>query len=155
MSCPSADKALRQPLAWVLALAVLVALSGGCTLPLQEREPPEDAGEAVPAPVVELVAEAQQASAGGDHGRAASLLERAVGIAPRSPVLWQNLAVVRFREGRFVDAENLALRSIDLAAGDAELRRRNWQLVAEARRRLGDRSGADEAAARARGADGR
>lgn len=150
MSCVTSRKAAL--LAWALALA---ALAAGCTLPLQDREPPADAGQAVPAPVVELVAEAQQASAAGDHERAASLLERAVGIAPRSPVLWQNLAVVRFRQGRFADAENLALRSIDLAAADAELRRRNWQLVAEARRRLGNRSGADEAAARAQGAGGR
>ncbi len=153
MSALAAHKALRKALPW--ALALVAALAAGCTLPLQEREPPADARETVPAPVAELVADAQQASAAGENERAAALLERAVGIAPRNPVLWQNLAVVRFREGRFADAENLALRSIDLAATDAELRRRNWQLVAEARRRLGDRSGAHEAAARAKGAGGR
>src|SRR5699024_9637282 len=50
----------------------------------------------VPAAARSLAARAEKASQVGDHEAAAAYLERALRIAPSHPVLWQNLAVVRY-----------------------------------------------------------
>lgn len=93
---------------------------------------------------------AERASQGGDHEAAAASLERALRIAPANPVLWQNLAVVRYRQRDYAKVEGLALKSNSLAAGNASLRAENWRLIAEVRRVLGDRRGADAAMREAR-----
>ncbi len=106
------------------------------------QEPDKPKGQ--PA-VRELVAEAEAASRAGEQPRAAQLLERAVRVAPRDPGVWQNLAVVRYRQQRYGEAETLAQRSNRLAEEDRELRRRNWALIAAARDQQGDAAGAREA----------
>ena len=68
----------------------------------------------------------------------------------RNPVLWHHLASVRFAEGEFVQAENLAAKSNSLAPGNRALQIRNWLLIADARRSRGDSAGASAAEQRVR-----
>jgi len=130
----------------------------------QEREPeqrarpapdsaPEPAPDTAAPAVVALLGQADQASAAGEHDRAAALLERALRIEPGNPGLWHNLAVVRYREGDYVQAEGMAMRSIRFADGRRALMVRNWQLIAVSRELAGDKAGAEEARRRARELD--
>lgn len=154
-------------------LAVAGVILSGCAVPdpaaprdagtAESEEAPEadspgdsddsdgDARSDKPA-VTKLTRKAEAASADGNHARAVELLERALRLSPRKPGLWQNLAVVRYRQGRYAEAETLAARSNRLADADPELRRRNWSLIAAARRQRGDADGAREARQRSRAA---
>lgn len=115
----------------------------------QPGERPEPSSEAMPAAVLELVSAAERDSSAGRHDRAAAQLERALRVAPRNPVLWQNLAVVRYRQDQLEEAIAMAERSNDLAGPDARLRRDNWRLIGVARELLGDTEGAARARERA------
>ncbi|HEX5515074.1 MAG TPA: tetratricopeptide repeat protein [Gammaproteobacteria bacterium] len=97
-----------------------------------------------------LAAQAERASQAGDHEAAAAHLERALRVAPNHPVLWQNLAVVRYRQRDYGKVEGLALKSNSLAAAQPGLRAENWRLIAEVRRQRGDSRGADAAMVEAR-----
>jgi len=121
--------------------------------PPREREaskPPTVRTVPVPQAARSLAAQAEQASQADDHERAAAYLERALRIAPNHPALWQNLAVVRYRQGDYAKVEGLAHKSNTLAAADPALRAENWRLIAEVRRQRGDRQGMDAALAEAR-----
>lgn len=141
---------------WLLAIVLLA----GCTVappteedrpdapppeigapPPEAQEPPPPA-VTIPPAVRELVRRGEAASAAGRQGEAAAYLERALHIAPENPALWQNLAVVRYRQGRYELAESLALRSNQAARDNPELELRNWTLIAAARRLAGDEEGA-------------
>lgn len=142
----------------ILLVALLLVLLAGCA-PLErmpdeapaERPAPPSAEEPVPDAVAGLLSEAEAASAAGDQERAAALLERAIGIAPDEAALWHNLAIVRYRQGAYGQAEQMALRADGLAGDDRRLRATNWRLIAAARERQGDDAGAGEAEARAAG----
>lgn len=86
----------------------------------------------------------------GDLDGATVSLERALRIAPDDALLWHRLADVRLSQRRHAMAVQLAAKSNALAiAGDNELRRRNWRLIAQARRGMGDLRGARDADRRA------
>lgn len=97
-----------------------------------------------------LLEQARAASADGDHGRAGSLLERALGIRPDDAGLWHNLAIVRYRQDAFAEAAELARRSLSHEDGQPGLAQRNWQLIAASLDQTGDSEGAAEARRRAR-----
>lgn len=138
-------------------LAGVLLLLAGCApmQPAPDEEAPRgerpapSAEEAVPDAVAGLLARAESASAAGEQERAAALLERAIGIAPDEAVLWHNLAIVRYRQGAFGQAEQMALRADGLAGDNRRLRIVNWRLIAAARQGQGDAAGAGEAEARA------
>ncbi|MEW6692181.1 MAG: tetratricopeptide repeat protein [Pseudomonadota bacterium] len=115
----------------------------------QPAEPPQ-AGS--PAPVPTQIALATPAPSGGpavmaltkradgemranDLAAAAATLERALRIEPNNAGLWSRLAEVRLRQGDKAQAEQLALKSNGLAAGNAALKARNDQIIARARDR--------------------
>lgn len=100
--------------------------------------------------VVALLNDAQQQAQAGHRGRAVAVLERALRIEPRNPVLWHRLASLRLQQQRYGQAESLALKSNSLAGSDEALRARNWQVIAEARQGRGDSAGARRAYDRAR-----
>ncbi|MCS4502625.1 hypothetical protein KBTX_01598 [wastewater metagenome] len=112
-------------------------------------QPPAGGGQALPPAVRGLVARAESASAAGENDRAADALERAVRLAPDNAAVWQNLAVVRYRQDRCDQAIQLAQRSSDLT-GDRQLKAQNWRLIAACRRMKGDAEGASQAESRAR-----
>lgn len=81
----------------------------------------------------ELSASADAAMARGDLTASAAALERALRIEPNNAGLWSRLSEVRLRQGDRAQAEQLALKSNGLAAGNAALRTRNDKIVAAAR----------------------
>lgn len=65
-----------------------------------------------------LIQRARQLVANGAPEMAATELERAIRIAPRSALVWHELARVRFTQGRTKDAETLASKADVLAVKD-------------------------------------
>jgi predicted Zn-dependent protease len=96
-----------------------------------------------------LLERAQALAHAGQSEQAAATLERAIRIEPHNPWLWHRLAVLRFQEGQYPRAIELAKKSSVLARGDDRLLAGNWRLVGQARAGLGDDDGARKARARA------
>lgn len=145
---------------------VLVAGLTACAAPM----PPEQAGGEAPAGAVtppggsggvvrpgsgtgaavrQLLADASRAEHAGNLPTTEALLERALHIEPRNPVLWHYMARLRVRQGRFAQARALAARSNSLAANDTRLQIDNWKLIAYASEQLGDQRSASQARERA------
>lgn len=110
-----------------------------------EPAPASDAQLIAPSGSNAVVGLMKSADASDDPGRAAAVLERALRIEPNNPFIWHRLAKSRLLQGRFAQAEAVALKSNALAVSDAGLVRANWGIVAEARQALGDFAGAAEA----------
>jgi len=108
-----------------------------------------------PPAVVALLDQAEQQANAGELEPAAASLERAIRIDPRNPVLWYHLATVRLSQGESSQAEQLAVKSNSLAAGNHTQQARNWRLIAQARREQNDTNGAAAAERRARELDPR
>ncbi len=101
------------------------------------------------AAVFDLMQAAERQKNAGDMTGAAATMERALRIEPRNAHLWNRLAQVRLTQRQYGQAEDLASKSNALAAADRDLRRDNWLLIAKARRRAGNMSGASLAENRA------
>lgn len=120
----------------------------GDVLPLPDE--PSISAEPLPpsqsvSPVVKrLLASADQQTQVGNAEGAANSLERALRIEPRNAVLWNRLADVRFTQGNWQQAIQLAAKSNTLAANDQGLRRQNWYLMASAYDQLGDEQAAQK-----------
>ena len=78
----------------------------------------------------------------GQHVKAVATLERALRIKPRNPDIWAQLAQVRYSQHQYKQAESLALRSNQYAGSNMNLKRSNWELVANARDKQGNKTGA-------------
>lgn len=92
--------------------------------------------------VVALLDSAGQQARSGRLDASAATLERALRIEPDNAVIWNRLASVRLQQGRPDQAESLAAKSNALARNDRELQVRNWRIIAQARRALGNNDGA-------------
>lgn len=66
---------------------------------------------------------------------AAASIERALRIEPKNPQLWHRLAVIRFKQGQFNSAINLAAKSNTLIVDDKALSTRNREIINQAKRR--------------------
>jgi len=97
-----------------------------------------------------LLADAEKSIQQDKSFEAVATLERALRIAPRNPIVFYKLAMVRLAQGRFKLAENLAKKSELLAEGNTVLKQKNWLLIADARQQAGDKKGADFAKQKAR-----
>lgn len=87
------------------------------------------AGDASSAAVNTLLAQAHHSYNQGQHEQAAALLERALRIDARNPILWHNLAGVRLQQQDWARALSLAAKSNSLSVGDRMLRIRNWVVI--------------------------
>jgi tetratricopeptide (TPR) repeat protein len=103
--------------------------------------------------VVGLINVARADTDAGNYPNAVASLERALRIEPKNPRLWQELARVRFKQGDYAQAENLAARSNSWVGSDNDLRAENWRLIAESRAARGDDTGAKAALERAKQAE--
>lgn len=112
--------------------------------------PPPSAPSLAPAADA-LVRQAEQQRQARDYVGAAATLERALGIAPQEPHVWNRLARVRMEQGLYSQAGNLASRSNALSGDQVALKQDNWRIIAAARRAAGDNAGAMEAERKARG----
>ena len=81
----------------------------------------------------------------GDSDRAVASLERGLDIEPKNPRLWNRLAAERLKQKMWVKAITLAKKSNAFAAGNNQLLKANWQIIAVARSALGDKEGARKA----------
>ena len=106
--------------------------------------------EQLEGPVLALLTSARQQEGAGDLGSASASLERALRIAPREPQVLYRLAQVRLDQGDAAQAEQLAQRGLSYASGRPTLQAALWGLVADARERLGNSSGAAEARQRSK-----
>ncbi|AWM94309.1 hypothetical protein DJ564_27795 [Pseudomonas sp. 31-12] len=100
------------------------------------------ADEQLDGPVLALLTTAQQQQAGGDLNGASSSLERAQRVAPREPQVLYRLAQVRMAQGDAPQAEQFARRGLTFASGRPALQASLWELIAQAREKQGDSSGA-------------
>ena len=113
---------------------------------------PRDSASAALSPATRALAEqAEQQRQMRDYAGAAATLERGLRISPQEAYLWNRLARVRLEQGLHSQAGNLAARSNSLAGNQPTLKQDNWRIIADARRRAGDVTGAQEAELKARG----
>jgi len=110
---------------------------------------PKPAKSSVPA-VNSLLAQAEKERDAGKLDDAIATAERAVRVSPRDAKAWTLLAELRGGKGEWPVAEQLARRALALASSDPNIAARNWRLIAEARRQVGDEAGAAEAEAKTR-----
>lgn len=71
----------------------------------------------------------QEADAHYEQGRAgasAAALERALRLAPRSPVLWYRLASLRASQGDYAASNRLSEKARSLTNADSSLRLQSW-----------------------------
>ena len=106
------------------------------TEPAPNAEMPPRAAAPQPPAVIALLDNAGRQEKSGKLESAAAILERAVRVDPRNPLVWHRLARVRLAQGQWQAAANMATRSNSLAAGDTDLQRRNAAVIAEARRNM-------------------
>lgn len=127
----------------IIVVLILGLGAAGCAVPLRgpqpdpapTREAPtqDDAGTFNSPAVVELSRNAAEALDAQRLDQAARLLERAIGIEPRNPALWHQLARVRFEQGNLAQAGQLAARSNSLLNAGAALKAGNDRLIEAAR----------------------
>jgi hypothetical protein len=113
-------------------------------------EPIEPAASSSPA-IGSLIIAANQNSQIGNVESAVASIERAIRIEPRNPSLFYKLALLRLKQSKPRLAEDLAKKSALLAAGDNQLKKHSWLLIAHARELQKDFKGAREARAKAAG----
>lgn len=99
--------------------------------------------------ITTLLDQALERQRSGDLDQSAALIERAVRIAPQDPLAWNRLAFIRLQQNDWTQAEQLAMKSNSFADGQSNLQLRNWRIIAEARKRLGNKQGAQTAANKA------
>lgn len=131
-----------------VSLILMTALLAGCALApssSQNNRPVTAQTELAGSPALSLLHNAQQAEARGDLPAAGRYLERALGVAPDSSWLYQELAHLRLQQGDGHAAEGLALHALQLAPDNNDYRADLWVLVAACRAQQGDQKGADEA----------
>src|SRR5712671_1803401 len=108
---------------YVLLLAAFVA--GCATGPAPSPAPAPIPEPAKPSPtenvaIAGLIQSARTDVAAGRLANAAATLERALRIEPRNPRLWRELALVRLKQGEYVQAESVAARSNSWAGTDKD-----------------------------------
>ncbi len=103
------------------------------------------ADEQLDGPVLALLTTAQQQQSSGDLNGASSSLERAQRIAPSEPQVLYRLAQVRLAQGDAAQAEQVAQRGLTYASGRPTLQASLWGLIAQAREKQGNASGAAQA----------
>lgn len=64
-------------------------------------------------------------------------LERAIRIEPRQAAVWLELARVRFDEGNYPQAGQLARKARSLASPQSSIAQQSAELIAESSERLG------------------
>jgi len=137
----------------VVVLTSLVLIFSACTATKKDRDsrfepvdnipqepvaiikPPVETQVFYTKPVVKkLLRRAQMKFNQKDYHSTVNLLEQAIDISPNNPVVWQRLALVRLKQRNYMQAEQLAIKSNVLGEANDELRMKNWQIIAEAKR---------------------
>jgi tetratricopeptide (TPR) repeat protein len=115
--------------------------------PFQPIEPSASSSPAVGA----LVTAANQSSRSGNLDSAIATIERARNIEPNNAGLYYKLALLRLKQSKPKQAEELAKKAALLAGGDRYLKKHSWLLIAHARELQKDFPGAKAARDKAAG----
>lgn len=107
--------------------------------------PPVIEAEPELAAVVSLRGQAAESMSAGEPDQAAATIERALRIQPRNPVLWLDLAAVRFAQEEFAQCENTAKRALSYAGNKNDVSYDAWILIANSRLARNDKEGAERA----------
>ncbi|MCK4744285.1 MAG: tetratricopeptide repeat protein [Sulfuriflexus sp.] len=157
---------LQARLFAIIGISLLVAACGsrGTLAPVEGEDNPAERITVAPVPATRIAPPKKALSAppqagsalsklrlaalsqhrAGKYTRAAATLERALRIAPRDAMLWQQLATVRLRQKKWRLALNMAAKSNALAGEQRTIRQTNWLIMAEAYRALGQPDKAKE-----------
>lgn len=95
-----------------------------------------------------LLQEARSAVGAGNYEKAASALERAHRIQPSNAKILYDIAQIRYAQGKYRQAESFASKAANYSKSSA-LSKKIWTILANARRALGNTSGAAAAAKKA------
>lgn len=141
---PSPRPAPQEP-ASEPAVATPLPYSGPAATPSPSPAPaPQPQTQQSPA-VVALLSDAEQSRDAGDYRAAQGSLQRAQRIAPRDPEVYYSLAATHMELEDYDLAEQVALKGVSVAQGNAYQLRRLWQLLAKIRLRAGDPEGSRQA----------
>ena len=124
--------------------------SVGTAAPINVPAPPPVI-EAEPelAAVVALRGQAQDSLNSGEPALAAASIERALRIQAKNPVLWLDLAEIRFAQQEFTQAENTAKKALTYAGNKSDISRNAWMVIANSRYARNDKDGGLRAEAEA------
>lgn len=115
-----------------------------------QKKEPSTGDDYLLAAIAPLADQASDQLASGDLDRAQTTAERAVRIDPSNADLWHLMGKIQMARENFSQAEQLARKSNLLAGENANLKARNWRMIAESLRRRGNTSAAEEAVRKAR-----
>ncbi|MEE9396893.1 MAG: tetratricopeptide repeat protein [Methylococcales bacterium] len=100
-------------------------------LPESTTPPPLQSSPAV----IALIEQSDYEWREGNVSQAVVVIERAIRIQPRNPVLWYRLASLRLQQGRYELAENMARKSSSLARSNKTLIQKNREIIRKAQRK--------------------
>lgn len=138
---PPPPVVVKPPLAQTKPLQRSEVYTPELASPVKRHAPTQPLSPAV----VALMSEAESDRRVGNLDSAVATIERALRIQPRNATLWHQLAAMRMDQDKPRLALDLAKKSNTLVGGNRELMRKNWLLIADARRMLGDAAGAERA----------
>lgn len=138
-----------------LCLMILIVLLEGCTT--VPYEPASDSVESAAATnaatgltaVDKLIQKGDLQRRQGDFKNADATLERALRLAPNSGAAFLALARLRLDQQDYAEAQQLAEKSLSLAADSTSARREAWLIISRSKHQLGDAAGAQQAALKA------
>ncbi|MBT8142498.1 MAG: hypothetical protein HKN88_08840 [Gammaproteobacteria bacterium] len=146
---PEAVPELEPPMVETIPLPDEGVISAPVPQENAPAPPPVIEAEPEMAAIVALRGQAADSMAAGQTAQAAATIERALRIQPRNPVLWLDLAAIRFAEQEFVQTEELAKRALTYAASKNDVAYDAWILIANSRYARNDREGGERAEAAA------
>ena len=118
------------------------AVVNGRVLPLPKEAKievePLSSGPEMSSVARKLLIASETQSREGDWDGAANSLERALRLESRNALLWSRLAGVRYQQKDWQQAVQLAAKSNTLSAKNNDLRRQNWNMMANSYDALGD-----------------
>jgi len=85
-----------------------------------------------------LSLQAKAESAVGRNDAAINKVERALRIEPQSPLLWNQLANLNFKKGRYDQAIGFARKALPMASGNRDLVQKNLDLMSKAAVKTGN-----------------
>lgn len=95
--------------------------------------------------VLNLIKKARVNALNGDLEKATLRLERAIRIEPANATVWHYMAKLFLQQENYKQAAGYAAKSTSLARENKNLIIDNWRVIAHARYRLGNISGAKKA----------
>lgn len=139
--------------ALIVAAAVVGVLSGCAGPAMQTASPAPEPGErsgSVETPGRSVDLEPTMSSAGrtlleqgrtqrlaGEYQQASASLERALRVDPQQASIWLELGRLRFDEGNFAQAEQMARKALSLAPAGDSVQSQAEQLIDQSRRAAG------------------